>query len=102
MIFHQINQLIGWGLNDFVIVTNPSYDKMIKEDVADKFPDVDMKLLHRKQLEVAHALQQAEQLTPKNSTVLYILGDNFFEYPQIDKKFLSEIQEMNHIYLLKK
>ena len=102
MIFHQINQLIGWGLNDFVIVTNPSYDKMIKEDVADKFPDVDMKfVIQKKQLGVAHALQQAEQLIPKNSKVLYILGDNFFEYPQIDKKFLNEIQE-NESYLFTK
>ena len=40
MISHQLNQLIGWGLDDFVIVTNPIFDNLIKEDVLSNFSKV--------------------------------------------------------------
>ena len=33
----------------------------------------------RRATRVAHALLQAEKLIEKNSKILYILGDNFFE-----------------------
>lgn len=102
MIFHQISQLINWGLNDFVIVTNPTYDKLIKDDIVNKFSNINVKfVLQEKQLGVAHALQQAEKVVPKDSMVLYILGDNFFEFPQIDKNFLNNIDK-NEAHLFSK
>jgi len=102
MICHQINQLINWGLNDFVIVTNPTYDKLIKDDIVNKFSNINVEfVLQDKQLGVAHALQQAEKVVPKDSMVLYILGDNFFEFPQIDKNFLNDIDK-NDSYLFSK
>jgi len=92
MISHQLNQLIGWGLDDFVIVTNPLYDNMIKEDVKNNFNKVKIKfVLQQEQLGVAHALLQSEKAVPKNNMILYILGDNFFEYPQINIKFLKRV-----------
>ena len=33
MISLQIKQLISWGLSNFVIITNPEYHNMIKNDV---------------------------------------------------------------------
>ena len=33
MIIRQIEQLLNWGLNDFIIITNPSFDKLIKDYV---------------------------------------------------------------------
>ena len=33
MISQQIKQLKNWGYDNIVIVTNPDYDKLIKEDV---------------------------------------------------------------------
>ena len=102
MICHQISQLINWGLNDFVIVTNPTYDKLIKDDIVNKFSNINLKfVLQEKQLGVAHALQQAEKVVPKDSMVLYILGDNFFEFPQIDKNFINNIDK-NEAYLFSK
>ena len=102
MICHQISQLINWGLNDFVVVTNPTYDKLIKDDIGNKFSNINVKfVLQDKQLGVAHALQQAEKVVPKDSMVLYILGDNFFEFPQIDINFLNDIDK-NDSYLFSK
>ena len=78
MISHQLNQLIGWGLDNFVIVTNPLFDNMIREDVLRNFNKVKIKfVLQQEQLGVAHALHQSEKAVPKNNMILYILGDNF-------------------------
>ena len=30
MINHQLTQLISWGLDNFIIITNPNYDQLIK------------------------------------------------------------------------
>ena len=32
MISKQLNQLISWNLEDFIIVTNSTYDNLIRED----------------------------------------------------------------------
>ncbi len=102
MISHQLNQLIAWGLDDFVIVTNPLFDNMIKEDVLNNFNKVNIKfVLQQEQLGVAHALQQSEKAVPKNNMILYILGDNFFEYPQVDINFLKKVKS-NISYLFTK
>jgi len=102
IISHQLNQLISWGLDDFVIVTNPLFDNLIKEDVLSNFSKVKLQfVLQQNQLGVAHALQQSEQAVPKNNMILYILGDNFFEYPQIDKNFLKKVKS-NISYLFTK
>ena len=36
MISLQIKQLLSWGLSNFVIITNPEYHEMIKNDVKKK------------------------------------------------------------------
>jgi glucose-1-phosphate thymidylyltransferase len=102
MISHQLNQLIGWGLDDFVIVTNPLYDNMIREDVKNNFNKVKIKfVLQQEQLGVSHALLQSEKAVPKNNMIIYILGDNFFEYPQINLNFLKRVNS-NTSYLFTK
>ena len=58
-------------------------------------------VLQQEQLGVAHALHQSEKAVPKNNMILYILGDNFFEYPQIDKNFLKKVKS-NISYLFTK
>ena len=80
MIIKQISQLMSWNLEKFIVITNPNVDKLIKNELKDKMPDLDIKYcLQEEQLGVAHALLQAEKLIEKNSKILYILGDNFFE-----------------------
>ena len=86
MISKQLNQLISWNLEDFIIVTNPTYDNLIRKDIEKKFPNINIEyVIQNEQLGVAHALLQAENFVPKNAKILYILGDNFFEFnPLID------------------
>lgn len=86
MITKQLNQLISWNLDNFIVITNPKYDKLIKDDLSKNMPDLDVEYsLQDEQLGVAHALLQAEKLVPEDAKILYILGDNFFEFnPLID------------------
>ena len=81
MITKQLNQLISWNLDNFIVITNPKYDKFIKDDLSKNMPDLDVEYsLQDEQLGVAHALLQAEKLVPEDAKILYILGDNFFEF----------------------
>ena len=86
MITKQLNQLISWGLENFIVITNPKYDKLIKDELSKNMSDLDIQYsLQDEQLGVAHALLQAEDKVPEDAKILYILGDNFFEYnPLID------------------
>ena len=86
MITKQLNQLISWNLDNFIVITNQKYDKLIKDDLSKNMPDLDVKYsLQDEQLGVAHALLQAEKLVSEDAKILYILGDNFFEFnPLID------------------
>jgi len=86
MITKQLYQLISWNLDNFIIITNPKYDKLIKDDLSKNMPDLNVEYsLQDEQLGVAHALLQAEKLVPGDAKILYILGDNFFEFnPLID------------------
>jgi len=86
MIIKQLNQLISWNLDNFIVITNPKYDKLIKDELSKNMPDLEIEYsLQDEQLGVAHALLQAEKLVPIDAKILYILGDNFFEFnPLID------------------
>ena len=86
MITKQLNQLISWNLDNFIVITNPKYDKLIKDDLSKNMSDLDVEYsLQDEQLGVAHALLQAEKLVSEDAKILYILGDNFFEFnPLID------------------
>ena len=81
MITKQLYQLISWNLDNFIIITNPKYDKLIKDDISTNMSDLGVEYsLQHEQLGVAHALLQAEKLVPEDAKILYILGDNFFEF----------------------
>ena len=92
MITHQLKQLISWGLDNFIIITNPNFDDLIKNEVCKNFPNKNIEyVIQYEQLGVAHALLQANEKVEKNSKVFYILGDNFFEFnPILDKNYESE------------
>lgn len=92
MITHQLKQLISWGLDNFIIITNPNFDDLIKNEVCKNFPNKNIEyVIQDEQLGVAHALLQANEKVEKNSKVFYILGDNFFEFnPILDTNYESE------------
>jgi glucose-1-phosphate thymidylyltransferase len=79
MISSQVSQISSWGIKNFVIITNPDFDLMIKEDVVKNHSEKNIKfIIQEKPLGIAHALLQAEKLVENYSKILFVLGDNFF------------------------
>ena len=79
MIIQQLEQLISWGLNDFVIITNPSFDNLVKEEttqIREKY-NIDY-AIQSEQLGISHALKQASSYVNDDDQVVFVLGDNFF------------------------
>tara|TARA_B100000524_G_scaffold152572_1_gene77322 strand:+ start:472 stop:1197 length:726 start_codon:yes stop_codon:yes gene_type:complete len=79
MIIQQLEQLISWGLEDFVIITNPSFDSLIKQEtseISEKY-SIDF-AIQSEQLGISHALKQAKSYVNDDDQVVFVLGDNFF------------------------
>ena len=100
MISSQVSQISSWGIKNFVIITNPDFDLMIKEDVTKNHPDKNIKfVIQEKPLGIAHALLQSEKLVENYSKILFVLGDNFFgENPMLK----LENQNIESMIFLKK
>ena len=92
MIIRQIEQLTSWGLDEFVIITNPSFDKLIKDVVNSYFPDKKISFsIQLEQKGISHALLCAKEYIHHDDIVFFILGDNFFEYSPTKNLNLHEI-----------
>ena len=100
MISEQISQLSGWGIERFVIIANPEFYSLIKDDTDVNHADKDINYaIQEKPLGIAHALLQSKDLIENNSKILFILGDNFFgENPIID----LDINKINNSVLFLK
>ena len=100
MISEQISQLSGWGIERFVIIANPEFYSLIKDDINVNHADKDIDYaIQEKPLGIAHALLQSKDLIENNSKILFILGDNFFgENPIID----LDISKINNSVLFLK
>ena len=80
MIIRQIEQLARWGLDNFIIITNPTFDELIKNVIKLYYPEKDISFtIQHEQKGISHALMCAEKYVFPGDTVLFILGDNFFE-----------------------
>ena len=80
MIIRQIEQLINWGLDNFIIITNPSFDELIKDVISSYYPEKNISFtIQHEQKGISHALMCAEKYVLPGDTVFFILGDNFFE-----------------------
>ena len=80
MIIRQIEQLTNWGLDNFVIITNPSFDELIKDVIRRYYPEKNVSFtIQHEQKGISHALMCAEKYVLPGDTVIFILGDNFFE-----------------------
>ena len=92
MIIRQIEQLTSWGLDEFIIITNPSFDKLIKDIVNSYFPDKKISFsIQLEQKGISHALLCAKEYIHHDDIVFFILGDNFFEYSPTKNLNLHEI-----------
>ena len=43
MISLQIQQLSNWGIKKYVVITNPAFDKLIRNDLKNSHPNKDIK-----------------------------------------------------------
>ena len=80
MINQQINQLNQWGVEEFVIITNPNFDSLIKEVTSKAFPELIINYsIQDNPKGISHAFSKAEQYIDTGDIIIFVLGDNFFE-----------------------
>ena len=59
MILQQLDQLISWGLKDFVIITNPSFDALIRNETIQINEKYNIEYaIQTEQLGISHALKR--------------------------------------------
>ena len=79
MISTQIKQLQSWGLENFIIITNPEFHDLIVEDVSKNYKDLNIQYsVQESPNGIADALSYAEDKVEDSSLVTFVLGDNFF------------------------
>ncbi len=84
MINRQISQLINWGLDEFVIITNPEFKSLTVDVVKAKFPNINIEYAIQETPQgISHALLQAKPFLTDVKTTVFVLGDNFFEFNPI-------------------
>ena len=44
MISKQLKQLISWNLDEFIVITNPIYDNLIRDDLKEKMENTNIKV----------------------------------------------------------
>ena len=94
MINRQISQLYKWGLRKFVIITNPEYLDMVKEDTLNKFDNLNIDFTVQEEPKgISHALYQARDYVDLNEKIFFVLGDNFFENNPFNNFHLDKFEE---------
>ena len=100
MINRQIQQMIQWGMDDFVIITNPEFDSLTKEITTKNFSDINLNfVIQNEPLGISHALLQAEPYIENTERVVFILGDNFFELNPLHGKNILNIENKIGSYI---
>ena len=87
------------GGEEFVIITNPEFEDLIKKVTTEAFPSLNLKFATQDEPKgISHALKQAEVHVDRDEKILFILGDNFFEKnPIIDFDF-SQYKKGSYIF----
>ena len=94
MINHQIYQLINWGIEEFIIITSPDFDKLIKDVTSKEFPNLNISYsIQETPKGISHAFLKAESFVNKNDILLLVLGDNFFGENPIKKIDFTNFEE---------
>ena len=100
MIIRQIEQLTNWGLNEFIIITNPSFDKLIRDVIGSYFPDKNISFtIQNEQKGISHALMCAKEYIYSGDTVFFVLGDNFFENNPAENINMEEFSKNKGSYI---
>jgi len=100
MIIRQIEQLIDWGLDNFIIITNPSFDELIKDVISSYYPEKNISFtIQNEQKGISHALMCAEKYILPGDTVFFILGDNFFENNPAENIKMEDLAKNKGAYI---
>ena len=100
MIIRQIEQLIDWGLDNFIIITNPSFDELIKDVISSYYPEKKISFtIQSEQKGISHALMCAERYILPGDTVFFILGDNFFENNPAENIKMEDLAKNKGAYI---
>ena len=79
MINRQIYQINQWGIEEFIIITSPDFDQLIREVTSKEFPNLNINYsIQETPQGISHAFSKAESFVNKNDVLLLVLGDNFF------------------------
>ena len=79
MINRQIDQINQWGIDEFIIITSPDFDDLIREVTKNEFPNLNINYsIQETPQGISHAFSKAESFVKKNDILLLVLGDNFF------------------------
>ena len=100
MIVRQIEQLSNWGLEEFIIITNPSFDELIKAVITSHFKEKNISFtIQHEQKGISHALKCAEEYIHPGDTVFFILGDNFFENNPSENLNMQDLAKNKGAYI---
>ena len=80
MICQQIKQINSWGLDRFIIITNPTFHSLIEDITLSHFPNLNLDFVVQEEAKgISHALYQAKPYCENlEGKFLFVLGDNFF------------------------
>ena len=103
MINRQIYQIKKWGIEEFIIITSPDFDELIKEVTSKEFPNLKINYsIQETPRGISHAFSKAESFVNKNDILLLVLGDNFFgENPIKSIDFASLVKNKGSIIFTK-
>ena len=100
MIIRQIEQLIDWGLDNFIIITNPFFDELIKDVISSYYPEKNISFtIQNEQKGISHALMCAEKYIFPGDTIFFILGDNFFENNPAENIKMEDLAKNKGAYI---
>mgnify|MGYP001237122280 CR=1 FL=1 len=96
MINRQIYQINNWGIEEFIIITSPDFDELIREVTSKEFPNLNINYsIQETPKGISHAFLKAETFVNKNDILLLVLGDNFFGENPIKSIDFEEFKKNN-------
>jgi len=99
MISMQIDQLYNWGVENFIVITNPEFHDLIVKDLNKNYPDLKIDFISQISPKgIADALSYASGFTSNKSKIIFVLGDNFFGNNPLQDINLDKISGA-HIFL---
>ena len=94
MINRQIYQINQWGIEDFIIITSPDFDGLIRKVTSSEFPNLNINYsIQETPQGISHAFAKAESFVNKNDILLLVLGDNFFGENPIKNIDFAELEK---------